>query len=262
MSQTAEFPVTTETVTARDGTSLAVHRMEPATGKAQRMLILLHGLFSSAEINWIKYGHARALAEAGFSLIMPDLRAHAHSAAPHDPACYPPTVLVDDLEDVVAHYALTDYDLAGFSLGSRTSLGGVIAGLTPRRLALVGMGLEGLLDFRRRAGFFIDAIDNFETAKRGDRHFFAVSFMKTMKIDRVAARLLLSASGLGITREQLSIPQMPVLVLCGTEDDDNGSAEDLAAALPHAEMAWIPGTHMSCVTEKALGRELVRFFTA
>lgn len=260
MTEAANFPVTRETITARDGTALAIHRMEP-TGAARRTLILLHGLFSSAEINWIKFGHARQLAEAGFSLIMPDLRAHAHSGAPHDPACYSPSVLVEDLEDVVEHYGLTDYDLAGFSLGSRTALGGAIAGLTPRRLALLGMGLEGLLDFRRRAGFFIDAIDNFDTAKRGDDSFFAVSFMKTMKIDRVAARLLLSSSMIEITRDQLAVPQMPILVLCGTEDGDNGSAEALAAALPHAQLAWMPGTHMSSVTEKALGRELVKFFT-
>ncbi len=264
MSETTDFPVTRDTVTARDGTRLAVHRMQPARG-AGRPLVLLHGLFSSAEVNWIKFGHARQLAEAGFSLFMPDLRAHAHSEAPHDPACYPPSILVQDLEDVIDHYGIgadgAEYDLAGFSLGSRTVLGGAIAGLTPRRLALVGMGLDGLLDFRRRAGFFIDAIDNFDTAKRGDRHFFAVAFMKTQKIDRVAARLLLSASGLGIQREQLAIPQLPILVLCGTEDDDNGSAEALVEALPNAHVAWIPGTHMSCVTEKALGRELVKFFT-
>ncbi|QNE06089.1 alpha/beta fold hydrolase [Croceicoccus marinus] len=264
MTEPSDLPVTLENVTARDGTKLAVHRMDPAGGEG-KPLVLLHGLFSSAEVNWIKFGHARQLAEAGFSLFMPDLRAHAHSEAPHDPACYPPSVLVNDLEDVIAHYGLGEggapYDLAGFSLGSRTVLGGAIAGLTPRRLALVGMGLEGLMEFRRRAGFFIDAIDNFDTAKRGDTHFFAVSFMKTQKIDRVAARLLLSSTGLAIDRAQLSVPQMPILVLCGTEDKDNGSPEALAEALPDARTAFIPGTHMSSVTEKALGRELVKFFT-
>ena len=265
MTDSTKIPVIRDDIQARDGTTLAVWRMD-APDPNGRTLVLVHGLFSSAEMNWIKFGHARMLAEAGFSLIMPDLRAHGESGAPHDPACYPPGVLVNDLEDLLAHYALdgegADYDLAGFSLGARTVLGGAIAGLTPRRLALVGMGLEGLLDFRRRAGFFIDAIDNFDAAKRGDDHFFAVSFMKSMKVDRVAARLLLSSSGLALDKAQLSVPQMPVLVLCGTEDDDNGSAEALADALPDAQIAWMPGTHMTSVTEKALGRELAKFFSA
>ena len=60
----------------------------------------------------------------------------------------------------------------------------------------------------------------------------------------------------------MSVPQMPVLVLCGAEDDDNGSAEALAEALPDARIAWMPGTHMTSVTEKALGRELAEFFSA
>lgn len=265
MTDSTSIPLIRDDMQARDGTTLAVWRMD-APDPNGRTLVLVHGLFSSADMNWIKFGHARTLAEAGFSLIMPDLRAHGTSGAPHDPECYPPAVLVNDLEDLIAHYGLdagdAAYDLAGFSLGARTVLGGAIAGLTPRRLALVGMGLEGLLDFRRRAGFFIDAIDNFDTAKRGDDHFFAVSFMKSMKIDRVAARLLLSSSGLALDRSQLAIPQMPVLVLCGTEDDDNGSAEALADALPNAQIAWMPGTHMTSVTEKALGRELVKFFSA
>ena len=60
---------------------LAVHRMG-----AGRPVVLLHGLFSSAAVNWVKYGTAQRLVDAGFEAIMPDLRAHGQSDAPHDPA--------------------------------------------------------------------------------------------------------------------------------------------------------------------------------
>jgi hypothetical protein len=68
----------------------------PAHGRAGRWppLVLVHGLFSTAQINWVKYGHAARLADAGFRLFMPDLRAHGQSSAPHDPASYPEDVLV------------------------------------------------------------------------------------------------------------------------------------------------------------------------
>ena len=59
-------------------------------------VVLLHGLFSDAETNWIKFGHAATIAAAGFRVIMPDLRAHGRSAKPHDAAAYPPDVLADD----------------------------------------------------------------------------------------------------------------------------------------------------------------------
>jgi pimeloyl-ACP methyl ester carboxylesterase len=224
-------------------------------------VVLLHGLFSDANTNWIKFGHAARLADAGFEAIMPDLRAHGVSAKPHDPAAYPRDVLVRDLFSVIEALDLETYDLVGFSLGSRTAARGVLAGLEPRRLVLAGMGLEGLAGWNRRAAFFIDAIDRFAEVKHGDPAFLAVSFMKTQKVDRTAARLLLQSVG-DTEPDELSRITMPTLVLCGAQDRDNGSPQALVDALPDARLAEMPGTHMSSVTEVALGEELVRFLSA
>ncbi len=245
----------TEFAPGFDGTELAVHRIGSG-----RPVLLLHGLFSSAHVNWIKYGHAQALADAGFSAIMPDLRAHGDSGKPQDPAAYPSDVLVRDAQAVVAALELDDFDLVGFSLGARTVARAVLAGMTPRRLVLAGMGLEGLAGWDARAAFFIDAIDRFADIKHGDPAFYAAQFMKQMKIDRVAARLLLQS--VDDTRaEELAQITMPTLVLCGDKDRDNGSPEALVDALPNARLATIPGTHMGCVVEPALGTELVRYLS-
>ena len=246
---------TTERIASFDGVELAMHRLGEG-----RPVLLLHGLFSSAEMNWIKFGHARKLAEAGFEAVMPDLRAHGESAKPHDPDAYPPGVLAKDAAAMVAALGLKDYDLVGFSLGARTAARAVIEGLRPRRLVLAGMGLEGLAGWSRRSAFFIDAIDRFDSVARGDPAFMAVSFMKTMKIDRVAARLLLQAVDDTAPGELAQIA-MPTMVLCGDKDDDNGSAAKLGAALPDARHVEIPGTHMSSVTEGALGDALVDFLS-
>ena len=82
---------TQQMVPGFDGQPLAVHRVG-----AGRPVLLLHGLFSEANTNWIKFGQAQRLADAGFEAIMPDLRAHGASAKPHDPAAYPRDVLVRD----------------------------------------------------------------------------------------------------------------------------------------------------------------------
>jgi len=52
---------------------------------------------------------------------------------------------------------------------------------------------------------------------------------------------------------------MPTLVVCGSEDDDNGSAAELAAALPQAEFKEVPGTHMSSVTKPEFGAAIAEF---
>jgi len=142
-------------------------------------------------MNWIRFGHATKLADAGFEAIMLDLRAHGASDAPHDPEAYPADVLVKDLQAMWEALWRPGMHLVGFSLGARTAVGAVMAGVEPRKLVLAGMGYESLCNWNQRVGFFVDAIDRFEQIKRDDPAFFAVQFMKTMKIDREAARLLL-----------------------------------------------------------------------
>ena len=221
-------------------------------------VILVHGLFSDANVNWIKFGHAAKLAGRGYRVIMPDLRAHGLSDAPHDPAAYSPGILGRDLEEFIAHLGLDEFDLGGFSLGARTTVQAVGEGMRPRRAILAGMGLEGLSGWLKRSQFFLDALDLYDRASRGDRHWLAIQFMKTMKVDRTAARLLLpSFSDAG--PDWLAAFTMKTMVLCGTEDQDNGSAADLAAALPNAVHVIVPGTHMSSVTRPEFGQAIADF---
>ncbi len=242
-----------EHVASFDGTPLAVHRLGQG-----RPVLLLHGLFSSADMNWIRFGHAEKLADAGFEAIMPDHRVHGESGAPHEAGAYPPGVLVRDVRHLIGALGLAEFDLVGFSMGGRTAAAAVIEGLAPRRLVLAGMGLESLDNWSRRAAFFIDAIDRFGSVKRGDPAFFTVQFMKTMKIDRVAARLLLE-SDMEIDPAGLSQITMPTLVLCGEDDRDNGSPGALAAALRDARLKLIPGNHMNSVTKPDMGQAIVEF---
>jgi len=52
---------------------------------------------------------------------------------------------------------------------------------------------------------------------------------------------------------------MPTLIVNGDQDRDNGDPAALAANLPDAVQAVVPGTHMSCVTKPDLG-EAIRDF--
>ena len=128
-----------------DGAALAVHVVG---SEHARPVMLLHGLFSSAEVNWIKYGHARTIAEAGFRVIMPDFRAHGLSAAPHDALSYPRNVLLRDVMALIEALGGQDFDLGGFSLGARTTAALLAGGMRPRKAILSGMGIEGLRGWR------------------------------------------------------------------------------------------------------------------
>ncbi|MBL4858023.1 MAG: alpha/beta fold hydrolase [Erythrobacter sp.] len=240
-----------ETFESFDGTRLALHR----TGEG-RPLVLLHGLFSSAEMNWIKWGHAQLIAERGYEVLMLDFRVHGESEAPHDKAAYPKNVLVRDVAALIEHLAIEDYDLGGFSLGARTALHAVAHGVIhPARLIVGGMGTAGLGEWEKRSAYFKRVIDEFENIPRGDPAYFSMQFLKSQGVDRIAARMLLDTMP-DLDLAKLANITIPALVVCGDEDRDNGSAEELAQLLPDATYVEVPGTHMGSVTKPDLGQAM------
>ena len=226
-----------------------------------RPVVLLHGLFSNAATNWIKYGTAKTLADAGFRVIMPDFRAHGASAAPHDAVAYPADVLAQDVEALIVHLGLTDFDLGGYSMGARTVVRLLARGMQPRRAIVSGMGLAGLIASGTRTGWFLHVIANADSFERGSNGWFAAQFMKTNKIDGEAVAHVLRAQPV-TPIETLRTLATPTLVVCGKDDADNGSAPELAATLPHARYVEVPGNHMSAVTMPELGAAIRDFLTA
>ena len=151
-------------------------------------MILLHGLFSDANINWIKFGHAARIAAAGLP------GDHARPARPRAqrqaarPEHYPKGILARDLRELVAHLGL-DRVRPRRLLARRTNdgrgggRGAAAAPRDPRR-----RGARGLRNWKRRKTFFVEAIELFDTVQRGDPHWLSIQFMKSQKVDRVAAR--------------------------------------------------------------------------
>jgi len=221
-------------------------------------LVLIHGFFSNAFTNWIRYGHAATIAARGFRVIMPDLRGHGLSDKPHDRAAYPVDALVRDGFALIDRLGLTDFDLGGYSLGARTTAGMLIGGARPRRAILAGMGLEGLVEARRRADHFRFILTHLGEHPRGSPEWLAESFLKTTKGDPQALLGVLDTFT-DVPRDAIARIDTPTLVVAGDEDGDNGSRESLAALLPHATLATVPGGHMSAVTNVKLGVAIANF---
>ena len=191
---------------------------------------------------------------------MPDLRGHGDSAAPHDPAAYPPDILADDGLALLDVLGLRDgaYDLGGYSLGGRTTARMLALGARPRRAVIAGMGLRGLVSTGTRSGHFRRVLNGIGTHPRGTPEWFAEAFLKTTGADPQAMLALLD-SFVDTPEAVLAAIPTPTLVLSGAEDDDNGSSEALAALLPDARFAAVPGNHMSAVLRPELGAKIAAF---
>jgi pimeloyl-ACP methyl ester carboxylesterase len=238
---------------SRDGLDLAYRELGVG-----RPLILIHGYFSTATVNWLRYGHAAKIAARGYRVIMPDLRAHGDSARPHDATFYPPDILADDGFSLIEELELTDYDLGGYSLGARTTVRMLARGATPARAIIAGMGLAGITNTGGRSSYFRNILTNLGTFESGSAEWMAEAFLKTVGGDPVALLHVLDTF-VDTPPEALARIRMPVLVLVGAQDNDNGSGQALALALPQARHVEIAGNHMSAVTKPELGAAMAEF---
>lgn len=252
----ANSPIDPQFFASWDGTRLAWREVGEG-----RPAVLLHGFFSDAWTNWIRYGHAAALATRGFRVVMPDLRAHGSSDKPRDPTAYPPDALTRDGQALVAYLELSDYDLVGYSLGARTASRMLATGATPRRVVFSGMGLEGLTDTGRRAGHFRHILTNLGKHERGTGAWMAEQFLRTTGGDATALLGIIDTFA-DTSIEAIGSFDLPAGVVCGTEDADNGSAPALAAALPQGRYIEVPGGHMSAVIKPELGVAIADFLSA
>ncbi|WBH15992.1 alpha/beta fold hydrolase [Sphingomonas radiodurans] len=247
------YPTETHRFANFDGTSLAWHELGQG-----RPVVLIHGYFSDAQTNWIRFGHAAAIAAKGFRVIMPDLRAHGQSDKPHDATAYPPDALTNDGHALIAHLGLTDYDLGGYSLGARTVARMLATGATPTKIVFSGMGLEGLVGAERRADHFRHILNNLGQHERGSPAWMAEAFLKTTGGDPIALLGIIDTF-VSTPRETVTGFTQPAVVVNGVEDFDNGSAADLAELLPNGRLAEVPGGHMSSVTKPELGQAIADF---
>lgn len=243
--------ISTSFFKAPDGVEIAVHQLGEG-----RPLILIHGYMSDAETNWIKYGHAGLLADAGYRVIMPDLRAHGQSGKPHEAAFYPPDILAFDQLALIGHLGLSAFDLGGYSLGARTTARLLADGVRPGRSFLAGMGLEGITETGKRGSHFRKVFANLGKHERGSPGFFVEAFLKSTGGDPVALECILDTF-IDTPAETLRGFNFPVAVICGTDDRDNGSAQALADILPQGKMFDIPGNHMSAVVKPELGQAIL-----
>lgn len=240
---------------ARDGVTLAFRELGSG-----RPLILLHGFASNAEVNWIRFGHAARLAEAGFRVILPDMRAHGDSATPHDAGGYRPDVLTDDASTVIESLGLREYDLGGYSLGARTVVRLLARGARPGRAVIAGMGWEGIVDPHPADGFFGRLFDGFGTHPQGSALWRSEKFIRHMGGDPVALRRILDTI-VPTPPTAIEAIRAPSLVLQGDQDHDHGSGEELVQHLPDARFALAPGTHMNVISSPEFGARILEFLT-
>ena len=223
-----------------------------------RLTLALHGFMADATLNFVQPGIAARLVEAGRCVVMPDLRGHGASAAPTGAEAYPPDALAMDQEALIARLGLADYDLVGYSLGARTAMRMMVRGARPARAVLGGMGDRGIMNVAARRAFFADSIRNGARAARPEAGQYIQAAIAERGLS-AEAMLNVLAQQVDTTADELAKIDVPMLIVSGEDDADNGSAEKLAAFLPDAAAKRVPGNHLTAVIAPELAEAIATF---
>jgi|SRR6516165_3613547 pimeloyl-ACP methyl ester carboxylesterase len=215
-------------------------------------VVLIHGFIGTSTVNYATHyaydGSGRleatagptvegALLDAGFQVVLYDLRGHGQSAKPHDPGCHSMDAHAGDVQALVGHLALDRPAVVGYSLGSM--IAGRLLGLPWVSVAaLCGAGsffVEGEFDLAGWADiarcFSEGCWDDYP-----DLEFFRSVAELFGDADYIALGAV--ARGMrGIPKAILSAATMPVLVLNGGADDGAADEHDLTLFVPGARRA-------------------------
>ena len=222
--------------------------------------MLLHGLIGGGSL-LASQELTLGLAAAGYRVILPDLRGHGDSGGPHDPACYPPDVLIDDVLALIDHLGLDDYDLGGYSLGGKLVLRLLARGARPAHAVVGGQGLDALdaesdrTDGHRRV---LAAVADGSPLPAGSPEEAFAGWIRQSKVDARAVRLVLDTFVATPADALRSVPT-PTLVVVGDRDTRGTSAGTLAGLLPHGQLAFVPGDHLTAASAPEFTAVILRF---
>lgn len=219
-------------------------------------VMLVHGFIVNGQ-SWKKTELLKSLTSAGYRVIIPDLRGNGNSDKPHDASAYANDAEARDLMALADSLSIKQYYAVGYSRGSIIVSRLMMHDPRVERAVLGGMGDDFTNPEWPRRIMFYRALSG-EPVKELEG---MVKYVKDAGLDQQALALLQKEQP-STSRKELSEIQIPVLVICGSEDEDNGSSKTLAGMIPNASYARVPGVHNSAHHSKEFSESVLRFLAA
>ena len=243
------------TFTSFDGITLAYHDEGDGTP-----VVLLHGFAADTNLNYVRSGVFDLLLDEGYRVIALDSRGHGLSEKPHEPAAYGDDAMRRDVQALLDELGIERCVIVGYSMGAAVTLRVAMTDPRPVAVALLGAG-ESMADKqggteRRTSMAEAFRADDVEALPARVRAFREMA--DAIRADRVALGALLDAPWPD-TATGLDEVAVPVIVICGVDDDEVGSPDVLAAQLPAAEVVLVPGDHFTANSTPQLHEALIAF---
>jgi pimeloyl-ACP methyl ester carboxylesterase len=204
-------------------------------------IVLIHG-FSGTGEGWKKGPLYNDLLNAGYKVIILDQRGNGRSDKPHTDAAYAHDAEAKDIMGLVSSLKIKQYSVVGYSRGSIIASRLLVLDKRVHKLVMGGMG-DGYTnpEWPRRVHAY--------KALMGDTSFHdvdgMVKYIHSNPAFDVQALALQQKYQPSTSKEELSKVKIPVMIICGTEDHDNGSETELQKFIPGSQLKYVPGDHNS-----------------
>lgn len=222
-------------------------------GKGQPV-VLLHGFIINGD-SWKRAPVRQDLIDAGFKVVTLDLRGNGRSDRPHSAEAYRNDAELKDVIALMKHLNLTNYDVVGYSRGAILTARLLTLDKQVHRAVMGGMSADFTKpDWYRRKNFY-EAL-----TKPGSHPELqgAINYAKKIGADTVVLARLQEFQPQS-TLVELRKVRVPVLVVNGEADRDNGDPQTLVDAIPGARLAVVPGDHGKAMSTSEFGKAVVEF---
>ncbi len=217
-------------------------------------VVLVHG-FIVTSANWKKSPVYTELLKAGYQVILIDLRGNGLSDKPHIAAAYENDAQAKDIMGVITELGIKRYNVIGYSRGSIISARLLVLDKRVNKTILGGMGAEFTNpEWPRRIMFYHALMDEDVPELKA-----MVENVKKSGLDQLALAYQQKEQP-STSKDALSKINKPVLVICGDQDSDNGSATELTALIPKAQFKQVPGDHNHASGTPEFAAEALLFF--
>ncbi len=217
-------------------------------------VILLHGFTNTLE-NWKKKIVYQDLTTKGFKVVVLDLRGNGKSDKPKTVAGYEKDAEARDVMGLATALGFKNYQVAGYSRGAIITARLLVLDKRINAAVLGGMGESFTNPNWPRRIAFVNALSGKEENKDFDDFLQSV---QERGLDRQTLTFQQQAQP-STSPTELAKVQIPVLVISGEADNDNGSAEELAKLIPNATVKRVPGVHNTAWQTPEFAQEVLNF---
>jgi pimeloyl-ACP methyl ester carboxylesterase len=217
-------------------------------------VILVHGFIVNGD-SWKKTAVYKDLIDAGYKVITLDMRGNGKSDKPHTDKAYANDAEAKDIMGLASMLRLNNYNVIGYSRGSIITARLLVLDKRIKKAVMGGMGSDFTDPEWPRRKMFYRALMG-DTVKELEG---MVKHVKEAGLDQLALAYLQKEQP-STSKDTLDKVNQPVLVICGDNDADNGSALELVKLFHHAEYARVPGDHGSALQTNEFGEKVLEFF--